>query len=168
MYGEEARFEAVAGKAGLVAYHQRTWSLGDVARPMHSESGYLRLPSSQASAPEHGEDEGSCRVELLVCDPTGVAQGEAPLHNMPHPLKHGSLLLSVYEGRVDQARQRLDLTTTHVVRTSSAKDVRALRRTYQLLSAHDGPPPRLHYGKGSPSPLNSPADDGTLCSTPHL
>lgn len=105
-YGEELLFSLVAGKPTLVTYAQRTWNAADPAHPlMHAETGYLRLLPPQ-------------RVELLVCDPTGVAQ--------------------VYEGEVDAEKQRLTLATTHVTTTSSAKEVKALQRTYHLDPSDDG------------------------------
>lgn len=73
MYGEEVHFSQVAGKPALVAYVQRSWNPNVPTHPpMHIETGYLR------PQPHH-------RVELLVCDPTGVAQGTAAPHHHRHP-----------------------------------------------------------------------------------
>jgi rhodanese-related sulfurtransferase len=63
-----------------------------------------------------------------VCDPTGVAQ--------------------VYEGTADSERLTLEVATTAVSRTSSAKEVTQLRRTYCVHSPKEGScltPVRLSY-----------------------
>lgn len=57
-YGEEVRFDHI-GKPFL-RYSQRTWSSDD-GRPLHSETGYVRLAASG-------------RVELVVAHPNGIAE----------------------------------------------------------------------------------------------
>jgi len=120
-YEEELRFVPVVGKPGLVEYTQHTWqkvetegALPFQRRPMHAETGYLRC-------------RGTTHVELLVADPTGIAQ--------------------VCEGTADLDGHRLELSTTHVGRTLSAKEVKAVQRIYRLCSGSQSPieVPRLHY-----------------------
>jgi hypothetical protein len=91
--------------------------------PMHAETGYLR------PVPDGG-------VELVLAHPTGIAEVE--------------------EGRYqlrDDGTLVLDLATTTVGATATAKDVRALRRritlagdtlTYELAMAHADTPLTHH------------------------
>lgn len=86
----------------FLAYRQRTTSPTEPPMPMHAEAGYLRLPS-----PAH--------AELVLAHPTGITEVE--------------------EGRftvTDDGALVLDLATTHVGRTASAKDVAALARRFEL------------------------------------
>lgn len=61
------------------------------------------------------------RAEFLVCDPTGIAQ--------------------VYEGTADPERHALEVSSTAVARTSSAKEVTQLRRVYRLRAPAEGASP---------------------------
>lgn len=89
-YEETVTFGHV-GKA-FVAYSQRTRHAAD-GRPLHAETGYLRVPRP-----------GS--VELVLAHPTGVVE--------------------VYEGTI--ADGRMELRTSTIARTPSAKQVDALER----------------------------------------
>jgi hypothetical protein len=151
-YGEELRFWRVSEKPFL-GYSQRTWASKAPHGLMHSESGFVR---PQARGPG---------VEFLVCDPTGVAQGTlpypTPLPRLP-PLSPSCTSAaaagskwtrrarcSVYEGTTDSERLTLEVATTAVSRTSSAKEVTQLRRTYCVHSPKEGScltPVRLSYG----------------------
>lgn len=57
-YREQVRFRHV-GKPFL-AYAQRTWALDD-GRPLHAETGYLRMS-------------GATTVELMLAHPTGIVE----------------------------------------------------------------------------------------------
>lgn len=83
----------------VLAYRQRTWR-PDRSAPMHLEAGYLRAL---------GED----RVELVIAQPTGVAE--------------------VHAGRCGPGF--FEVASTAVVRTASAKAVRAVRRRVALEGA---------------------------------
>jgi nitrobindin-like protein len=97
-YLEEVTFVHV-GKPFL-AYSQRTRATDD-GRPLHAETGYLRMP-----APD--------RVELVLAHPTGITEiQEGTLST------HGSIL-------------ELELTATAIGRTSSAKQVTALGRSFRV------------------------------------
>lgn len=102
-YAESITFSHV-GKPFL-AYSQRTRSIGGdgaPAQPMHAESGYWRFP-------EPG------RVELVLSHPTGVVE-----------IEEGTV-----EFRLDGSMV-IDLATTAVALTASAKDVSALRRRFEV------------------------------------
>jgi len=81
----------------FIAYTQRTWAVSD-SRPLHSESGYWRLP------------EGLTAVELVLAHPTGVVEIE--------------------EGTLDG--QKIELSTTTVAGTSTAKEITALMRVLEV------------------------------------
>ena len=89
----------------FLAYQQRTRSIGsdaEPARPMHAESGYWRFPAPG-------------RVELVVSHPTGIVEVE--------------------EGTVELALDGaivIELATTHVIGSSSAKEVTALTRRFRV------------------------------------
>ncbi|MFP5488778.1 MAG: FABP family protein, partial [Acidimicrobiia bacterium] len=98
-YAESITFTHV-GKPFL-AYSQRTRSLGDDGRPpqpMHAESGYWRFP-------EPG------RVEVGLSPPTGVVE-----------IEEGTVTVQLDGSLV------LDLATTTVALTSTAKEVTSVRR----------------------------------------
>lgn len=96
-YSEVVTFGHV-GKPFL-AYGQRTKSVDD-DRPLHTETGYIRVP-------EPG------RVEWLLAHPTGIVE--------------------VLEGTLDVDDDGLTMELTSTVgRSSSAKEVTALGRTFRL------------------------------------
>jgi hypothetical protein len=88
------------GKPFLV-HTQRTRHLG-TGLPSHTETGYWRVPGVDA--------DGRLRVELILAQPTGVAE------------VHGGLL----DGG------SIELRTTTVARSGSAKEVTAVERAYRL------------------------------------
>ena len=97
-YLEQVTFGHV-GKPFLV-YSQRTKAPDD-GRPLHAETGYLRMP-----APD--------RVELVLAHPTGITE--------------------IQEGTLSSTGTTLvlELTATAIGRTSSAKEVSALSRSFRL------------------------------------
>jgi len=97
-YLEEVTFGHV-GKPFL-AYGQRTKATDD-GRPLHAETGYLRMPSAD-------------RIELVLAHPTGITE-----------IQEGTL------STTDQILE-LELTATSIGRTSSAKDVTALSRSFRV------------------------------------
>lgn len=129
-YRETVTIAEVPGKPFLT-YAQRT-SHPDTGTPMHAEVGYLRLPP----ADDADEDPAtSQRVELTIAQPTGVTECHA-----------GTLELT-------DAGTVIDLTTTSVGCTPSAKEVTSVRRrlvfdgdvlTYELWMAAVGQPDTLH------------------------
>lgn len=102
-YAESVTFTHV-GKPFL-SYVQRTRSLGRPhapPMPMHAESGYWRFPAPG-------------RIETVLSHPTGVVEvGEGHLEL----LLDGTIVIS--------------LATTQVARTSTAKDVVGLERTFRV------------------------------------
>jgi hypothetical protein len=83
------------------AYRQRTRSIatpGKPSQPMHAESGYWRFPAPG-------------RVEVVLAHPTGVIEIE---EGTVTPELDGSLVI--------------ELATTVVARTTTAKEVEGLRR----------------------------------------
>jgi hypothetical protein len=97
-YLEEVTFGHV-GKPFLV-YGQRTRSTDD-GRPLHAETGYLRMPSPD-------------RVELVLAHPTGITE-----------IQEGTLSTT-------GTTLELELAATTIGRTSSAKEVTALSRTFRV------------------------------------
>ena len=100
-YAESITFAHV-GKPFL-AYTQRTRSLGNPSappQPMHAETGYWRFP-----------DTG--RVEVVLSHPTGVVE-----------IEEGTLTVRLDGSLV------IDLATTTVAMTSTAKNVSALQRRF--------------------------------------
>jgi len=89
----------------FLAYSQRTRSLGTPAAPgmpMHSESGFWRFP-------EPG------RVEVVLSHPTGVTE-----------IEEGTIEFDL-DGAIE-----IELVTTNVSLTSSAKSVTAVRRSIRI------------------------------------
>lgn len=82
--------------APVLAYQQRTWS-EDGARPMHGESGYLRMPATD-------------RVEWTIAHSFGIVE----------------LLEGDWDGEV------LDLTSTSLASSATAKMVQGTRRQLRL------------------------------------
>jgi hypothetical protein len=97
-YWEEITLSHV-GKPFL-AYRQRTTARDD-GRPLHAETGYIRMP-------------GPGRIELVIAHPTGVAE-----------VAEGAI-------QIDGARITINVATTTIGRTASAKEVTALRRTLRI------------------------------------
>jgi len=96
-YLEEVTFGHV-GKPFL-AYSQRTRAADD-GRPLHAETGYLRVPAPG-------------RIEWVLAHPTGITE--------------------VLKGTISTDGEFvLDLATTDIGRTDSAKEVDALRRWFRL------------------------------------
>jgi hypothetical protein len=119
-YAEEVTFGHV-GKPFL-AYSQRTRAADAAGRPLHAETGYLRVPSAG-------------RVEWVLAHPTGITE-----------VLQGSL--EVVDGGL-----QLDLASTAIGRTDSAKEVAALTRwlriegdtlSYSVRMAAVGQPLRHH------------------------
>jgi hypothetical protein len=97
-YLEEVTFGHV-GKPFLV-YTQRTRATDD-GRPLHAETGYLRM-----SSPD--------RVELVLAHPTGITE-----------IQEGTLSTT-------GSTLELELNATTIGRTSSAKEVTALSRSFRV------------------------------------
>ncbi|MGX9675353.1 peroxynitrite isomerase [Mycobacterium sp. HM-7] len=96
-YLEEVTFGHV-GKPFL-AYSQKTRAADD-GRPLHAETGYLRVPAPG-------------RIEWVLAHPTGITE--------------------VLQGTLSTDGEFvLDVATTDIGRTDSAKEVDALRRWYRL------------------------------------
>ena len=94
--------EITLGHVGkpFLAYRQRTMARDD-GRPLHAESGYIRMP-------------GPGRIELVLAHPTGITE-----------VAEGAI-------QIDGARITINVATTTIGRTASAKDVTALRRTFRV------------------------------------
>ncbi|MEZ0356249.1 peroxynitrite isomerase [Mycobacterium sp. SA01] len=94
--------EVAIGHVGkpFLTYSQRTRATDD-GRPLHAETGYLRVPSPG-------------RIELVVAHPTGVTE--------------------IDEGTLSETGDGLaiDLDSTAIGLTGSAKSVTALSRSFQL------------------------------------
>lgn len=102
-YAESITFAHV-GKPFL-AYSQRTRSVGTAGaapQPMHAESGYWRFPQPG-------------RVEVVLSHPTGVVE-----------IEEGTIGVRL-DGTIV-----IELTTTTVALTSTAKDVSAIQRRFQI------------------------------------
>jgi hypothetical protein len=102
-YAESVTFGHV-GKPFL-SYQQRTRSLGSAAQPaqpMHAESGYWRFPAPG-------------RVEVVLCHPTGVTE-----------IEEGSMSIALDGALV------IELTTTSVAITSTAKSVTGIHRMFRV------------------------------------
>jgi THAP4-like, heme-binding beta-barrel domain len=97
-YDEEVTIGHV-GKPFLV-YAQRTTS-DDDGRPLHAETGYIRVPSAG-------------RIEIVLAHPTGITEVSEGVLS----IERGSLII--------------ELATTAIARTTSAKEVTALERSFRL------------------------------------
>lgn len=97
-YTEEATFAHI-GKPFL-SYGHRTRA-GDDGRPLHAETGYLRVPAPG-------------RIEWVLAHPTGVTE-----------IEEGTLT-------VDGEVLEMELSSTTIGRTASAKDVTALGRSLRV------------------------------------
>lgn len=89
----------------FLAYQQRTRSLGTAGspgHPMHAESGYWRFP-------------GPGLVEVVLSHPTGVVE-----------IEEGTIEVAL-DGSI-----AIELATTQVVRTSTAKQVAGLERRFTI------------------------------------
>ena len=96
-YLEEVTFGHV-GKPFL-AYSQKTKAADD-GRPLHAETGYLRVPAPG-------------RIEWVLAHPTGITE--------------------ILQGTISTDDEFvLDLATTDIGRTDSAKEVDGLRRWFRL------------------------------------
>src|SRR5947209_10981487 len=94
-YGEEVHFWHV-GKP-FVAYTQRTWALDD-GRPLHTESGYWRVPSPG-------------RVELVLAHPTGIVEvEEGRLDGTTVALATSSVAATATAKRVDRLERDIVVT----------------------------------------------------------
>ena len=106
-YAESVTFGHV-GKPFL-SYVQRTRSIGTTlvpAAPMHAESGYWRFPRPG-------------RVEVVLSHPTGIVE-----------IEEGTIELAL-DGAIV-----VSIATTHVVGSSTAKDVAGLERTFRVTGDH--------------------------------
>ena len=84
----------------FLAYGQRTKATDD-GRPLHAETGYLRVPAPG-------------RVELVLAHPTGITE-----------IEEGTI------AEVD-GTLHIELQTTSIGRSSTAKEVTALARTFAI------------------------------------
>jgi hypothetical protein len=94
--------EITLGHVGkpFLAYRQRTTARDD-GRPLHAETGYVRMPSPG-------------RIELVIAHPTGITE-----------VTEGAI-------QIDGPRITINVATTTIGRTASAKEVTALRRTFRI------------------------------------
>jgi hypothetical protein len=97
-YREEITFGHV-GKPFL-AYGQKTRATDD-GRPLHAETGYVRVPSPG-------------RIEVVLAHPTGITEVE--------------------EGTIgdDDGALVIELATSAIARTATAKEVTALERSFRI------------------------------------
>lgn len=96
------REEITIGHVGkpFLTYSQRTRATDD-GRPLHAETGYLRVPAPG-------------RIELVVAHPTGVTE-----------IDEGTLV-------VDGDGLSIEVASTSIGLTGSAKSITALSRSFQL------------------------------------
>lgn len=89
----------------FLAYHQRTRSIdvpGRPSEPMHAESGFWRFPAAG-------------RVEVVLAHPTGVVE-----------IEEGAITVEL-DGSI-----LVELMTSTIGLTSTAKEVTALRRRFRV------------------------------------
>lgn len=119
---------------GFVVYQQATHH-PDSGAPMHSETGYLRVPAAGGEMVEGEAGVEGAVVEMVVAQPTGIVE----VHVGRASLRDGSLTLS--------------FTAETVATTASAKKVVAVTRTitvtgdelrYELHMAAAAQPLQLH------------------------
>lgn len=121
-YLEEVTF-GHSGKPFLI-YAQRTRASDD-GRPLHVETGYWRAPTPE-------------RCELVLAHPTGLTE-----------LAEGTIVGDdrVRDGRVrdDRGGLTIDVTSTTVGLSASAKEVVGVERTFVLHTADDPSEDELRY-----------------------
>ncbi|MET0457653.1 MAG: peroxynitrite isomerase [Ilumatobacteraceae bacterium] len=98
-YVEQITFGHV-GKPFL-AYGQRTRATDD-GRPLHAETGYVRIPAPG-------------RIEIVLAHPTGITEVEEGTFRH----EDGGALV-------------IELATSAIARTATAKDVAALERSFRI------------------------------------
>ena len=132
-YSETVTVATVPHKPFLT-YTQRT-AHPDTGAPMHAEVGYLRIPPAPPATDATATVPASQRAELTIAQPTGITEC------------HEGTLEVTHAGTV------IDLATTSVGRTPSAREVTSVRRrlvfdgdvlTYELWMAAVGQPDTLH------------------------
>lgn len=100
---EEAITFAHIGKPFLV-YTQRTKHLDDF-RPLHAETGYWRTPASHRG-----------QIEVILAHPTGVTE----------------ILEGTHGQNAATGSDVIDLRSTHITTTPTAKPVAAIERRFEI------------------------------------
>lgn len=109
--------EVVFGHVGkpFLAYTQKTRH-GDTGLPLHAEAGYLRPV-------------GTDRLELVLVQPSGIVE-----------MHEGTVATTAHDGAVeDTARLAIDLASTMVTTTATAKEATAVTRSITVVDADAGP-----------------------------